>query len=368
MKRLFLFIFLSALCLATVSAQRHKSKKKVKEEAVEKTPQQKLYDELLLSTAKVMFIDSMVVDKSNFISKIPMPESLGKIEGDSVRMSYTNEFGSTTIFASGDTISGRHLYISHRYGDKWEEPQIISELQNEMPSYPFLMTDGVTLYFSSEGEGTVGGRDIFRTTFNVDGAHFYEATNMGLPYNSPANEYMLVIDDLDNIGWLVSDRFQPEGKVCIYVFEPTDQRRTFSEDTDREQIKKYAEIESIKSTWQFGNRDEAMSRYTLMMQKQEKKNADSGMEFVIDDNKTYTSLSEFKNKDAKKLYQELVNDKSNLTNMQKLLNDARDNYAQATKSKKYEIGRNIMSLEKDISILEKQTYEKEKKIRKLEKN
>jgi hypothetical protein len=368
MKRLLLFIVISALCCGPMSAQRHKSKKKAKEVVEEKTPEEKLYDELLFSTAKIMFIDSMVVDKADFLSKLPIPESLGKIAENNGKISYTNEFGNTEIFAAGDTISGRNLYITHRYGDKWDEPQIISELNNEMQDYPFLMTDGVTLYFSAEGEGTVGGRDIFRTTYNADDSHFYDATNMGLPYNSPANEYMLAIDDFNNIGWLVSDRFQPEGKVCIYIFEPTDQRQTFNEDVDKETIKKYAEIESIKNTWQFGNRDEAMGRYRTMTQRQDKKDADNGMEFVINDQEIYTSVSDFKNKDARKMYQELINNKKNLAEMQKLLNNARDNYAQATKSKKYEIGRKIISLENEINLLEEQTYEKEKEIRRLEKN
>ncbi|MFR3186749.1 MAG: hypothetical protein ACLTOV_01045 [Phocaeicola sp.] len=43
---------------------------------------------------------------------------------------------------------------------------------------------------------------------------------MGMPFNSPYNDYMYALDDFNNLGWFATDRFQPEGKVCIYVFAP----------------------------------------------------------------------------------------------------------------------------------------------------
>ena len=47
---------------------------------------------------------------------------------------------------------------------------------------------------------------------------FYIPDNYGLPYNSTANDYFLAIDERNNLGWLVSDRYQPEDKVCILYF------------------------------------------------------------------------------------------------------------------------------------------------------
>ena len=49
---------------------------------------------------------------------------------------------------------------------------------------------------------------------------FYIPDNYGLPYNSTANDYFLAIDERNNLGWLISDRYQPEDKVCIYIFVP----------------------------------------------------------------------------------------------------------------------------------------------------
>ncbi len=366
MKRTIFIILLSFLCIGTIDAQKRKTKSKTtKVTVVEKTVEEKLFDELLPSTAKVMFIDSIVVDKESFLKTLSLPASLGKMTKENGQVSYSNEFDNTKIFASGDTISGRHLYMSHKYGNKWEDARKVNEIENINPDYPFLMSDGVTLYFSAEGEGTVGGRDIFHTTYDADNACFYEATNMGLPYNSPANEYMLAISDIDDIGWLVSDRYQPEGKVCIYIFETTPQRNTFSEGTSNEELKKYASLASIKNTWSFGDRKAALARYSSMM-KTVKRSESAGMEFIINDQTTYAQLSDFKNTQARKLYQEMESEKKRLTEMNTLLTGARTSYLETSKAKRHDIGRKIVTMETEIDALTKSIHEKEKEIRKLE--
>ena len=38
-----------------------------------------------------------------------------------------------------------------------------------------------------------------------------------MPFNSPYNDYMYVIDEYNNLGWFASDRFQPEGKVLSLI-------------------------------------------------------------------------------------------------------------------------------------------------------
>ncbi len=49
-----------------------------------------------------------------------------------------------------------------------------------------------------------------------------------MPFDSPYNHYMHVIDQYNNLGWFASDRFQPEGKICIYVFIPNSSKQTYN--------------------------------------------------------------------------------------------------------------------------------------------
>ncbi len=352
-------LLFSTLCLAPASAQRRKAKAAVPE----KTPEETLYDELLPSTAKVMFIDSVVVDKETFLSSLNIPKDLGTLTSDGDGVSYTNEFADTRISSSADTISGRRMFLSHRYGSTWEEPRELTEITGDDADYPFLMADGVTLFFSASGTGTVGGRDIFRTTYNADDLEFYSATNIGLPYNSPANEYLLAISDFDNLGWLVTDRNQPDGWVCIYTFEPTAQRETFDEDTDKKEIKAYASLNSIADSWTFGDRDAALQRKTAAEARMNQAGQTESIYFVVDDNTIYTSISDFPSNATKVQYISIDDDKQKLQMLQKLLDSTRENYSTASRQKRYEIGRQIAELETETEQLSADIAEAEKKLR-----
>ena len=90
--------------------------------------------------------------------------------------------------------------------------------------FPFLLSDGTTLYFASDGEGSIGGYDIFVSRMNTEDGCFLRPDNLGMPFNSPANDYMMAINEVANLGWFASDRNQPQGKVCVYVFVPNDKR------------------------------------------------------------------------------------------------------------------------------------------------
>ena len=365
MKKICLLLLVSVFCFGTADAQKRKKTSK-KAAVPQLTPQEKLFEELLPATAMVMFVDSVVVDKDKFLSSLPITEDMGYMSTDGKVVSYTNGFRNTCIYASGDTLSGRHLYITHLYGKKWSETTNLKELNLPMADYPFLMGDGVTLYFSAEGEGTLGGRDIYRTTYNADGAEFYEPVNMGMPYNSSANDYMLAISDMDNIGWLVTDRYQPEGKVCIYTFEPTAQRKTFSEDTAPEILKSYARLEHIKDTWSFGNASAAIQRRNALLARMEKKSNEETVEFVVNDNTTYSSLADFHSAGGKQKYQDIVGKKSKLQQLTTLLDSSRESYTDASRSKKHEIGRQIIKLEQEIDALSTEISKEEKALRNAE--
>ncbi len=355
-------ILLMLLCVGNASAQRRSSKAKKVEV---KTPEQQLYDELLHSTAKIMFIDSVVVDKEDFLSHLPLPKDVGCVTREGDQMVYVNEFDDTRILASGDSLS-RHLYISHRYGPEWDSPRCLDELDNLMPDYPFLMADGITLYFSAEGEGTVGGRDLFLTAYDTSDSQFYEATNVGLPFNSPQNDYMLAISDIDNLGWLVTDRHQEEGQVCIYTFEPTAQRQTFAEDVPTADIKQYAEISSIKDTWGFGDYASAIKRRDELMKRMAENTNAHSIEFVVNDDTVYRSLDDFSSKSNRAQYEEILQAKERLSQLTRLLENLRTSYTEASPSKRREIGRNIASMETEIDTLADEIHSSEKDLRKKE--
>ncbi len=384
MKKTFLLLLLSFVIIGAV-AQRKKQPVVKKSAAVQKAndaSQQlasqgmKLFKSLLPATAKVMFIDSVVVDKNDFLRFVPLGKETGKLttrnpKADIVNQmgSYENELGLRRIYADGDSTNSE-LYTQTKLGDEWDKGARVSDFNSQMytnQNFPFLASDGVTLYFSAEGSESMGGRDIFMSTFDSDNSSWYKPQNVGLPFNSTANDYLLVIDDLDSLGWLVTDRRQPADKVCIYTFVPTEKRQNFNDDDlDDEELTRFANLHDIKSTWHFGNRNAAMKRLKDLIQRNTAKKGNgnaNAMAFVVDDNTVITSPTQFKNDKSRQLYKQLVELHAMYASGKAKLETMRDGYHRGNKS----LSQDILKAEKQLESTKQDISSTEKQIRKIEK-
>ena len=338
---------------------------------------QSLFQSMLSQTAKVMFIDSVVVDKDKFLEKIPLNPESGTIAyyDDFFHQKtqipcglFRNELGDRCYFALGDTLKGTNLYSIDRLGNEWSEPRLIEEFTEDFSNinYPFLMADGFSLYFSAESENSIGGLDIFLTLFDSSEGTFFKPENYGLPFNSTANEYFIAFDELDSLGWLVSDRYQPEGKVCIYTFVPTFPRMRIDAEIDNDELINYAKLKSIKDTWGFGNRKEALARLAAMQQRTSVARGGKGMLFIVNDRQTYQSESDFLSPTAKKLFSQYTELYNMLQLNEQRLENQRNAFIDGDTKKKAELKQPILRLEHDIEQQKKDLKDLEKKIRNAE--
>ena len=110
------------------------------------------------------------------------------------------------------------------------------------------MSDGVTLYYANNGENSIGGYDIFISRF--DGEKFLQPQNIGMPYNSPYDDYLLAIDEETGIGWWATDRNQLGDYITIYKFIPQELRVNYPVDT--ENLAGLAKLTDYKRTWEKG--------------------------------------------------------------------------------------------------------------------
>ena len=338
---------------------------------------QSLFQSMLSQTAKVMFIDSVVVDKDKFLEKIPLNPESGTIAyyDDFFHQKtqipcglFRNELGDRCYFALGDTLKGTNLYSIDRLGNEWSEPRLIEEFTEDFSNinYPFLMADGFSLYFSAESENSIGGLDIFLTLFDSSEGTFFKPENYGLPFNSTANEYFIAFDELDSLGWLVSDRYQTEGKVCIYTFVPTFPRLRIDAEIDNDELINYAKLKSIKDTWGFGNRKEALARLAAMQQRTSVARGGKGMLFIVNDRQTYQSESDFLSPTAKKLFSQYTELYNMLQLNEQRLENQRNAFIDGDTKKKAELKQPILRLEHDIEQQKKDLKDLEKKIRNAE--
>jgi hypothetical protein len=61
-------------------------------------------------------------------------------------------------------------------------------------AYPFVLSDGLTIYFSTTGHQSFGGYDIFVTRYNLTNDSYLAPNQMNMPFNSPFNDYLMVVD------------------------------------------------------------------------------------------------------------------------------------------------------------------------------
>ncbi len=379
-------ILIIGLCLSITNtyAQKRKSTAKAKPKAVvveEKvpTPEELLFENMLSSTQQVMIIDSIVVDKESFINYIPLPSECGSLmyydaffgtSGHSDSYVWLNEFKNRAYYSVADASGNAEIGTIDKLGTNWTKGKRLEGLSYANPlNYPYLMADGVTLYFGQKGgNNTLGGYDIFVTRYDAESGTYFRPENIGLPFNSPANDYMYLEDETDNIGWFVTDRRQPDGKVCIYTFIPNKTRRNYDlSEYDEAQVKRFAAIESISDTWTDNQKkEEALQRLAQMREHLQQTSSEDNILFVINDNTTYRQISQFRSPSAKKLFLSLIQIQERFAADSERLESLRDQYAGGSEVTRARLTPTILDLEKTLEQTELEIKGMEKQIRNTE--
>ncbi len=203
-------------------------------------------------------VDSMVVNRSDFFKHYKLTPDAGSLFDtaslpDELRqgatgIGYKSPDGRKIVWTRSDDASSIKLVEASALTDgSWEPPTPLagSLVQGDNIGYPFMLADGITLYYASDGDGSLGGLDIWLSRF--DGERWLEPQNIGMPYNSPYDDYMLAIDELTGAGWWATDRNQLGDMITIYMFRPNEIRENYPEDTPN--LASLAMLTSISDTW-----------------------------------------------------------------------------------------------------------------------
>ena len=315
---------------------------------------------------RIIIVDSVVVDKKDFLKAYPIAADLGTLtlsdKGDIVQ--YQTQLNGMVLRPEGTDSTSLHLTRYYLESDRLTEDGIIEGLGIDGDiNYPFLMPDGQTFYFAARSQDGYGNYDLYATRYDSDSKRFYQAENMGFPYNSYANDYMLVIDESAHLGWFASDRYQPHGKVCIYTFIPNESRQTIDyETTDLTELRTMASLKSIAAIpmtdKQKQDKAAAKKRVSSLNSQLATTNYHKEFEFVINDSKTYYTFDDFISTEAKKLCLDWQQKSKNLTSLNEQLQQMRDTSPEARQQ--------ILNLENRIMELKAEVHQIEKSIRKAE--
>lgn len=97
---------------------------------------------------------------------------------------------------------------------------INSELDEQSPYFHEVSS---TLFFSSNGHNSIGGLDIFKSSFDRENEAFNDPVNMGLPINSSMDDSYIIWDSYMRKGYFASDREPCENGHCYDIYEVTNE-------------------------------------------------------------------------------------------------------------------------------------------------
>lgn len=129
-----------------------------------------------------------------------------------------------TIYFSSDRqggLGGRDIYFAQLMPDgSWGNvknlgPEINTKYNEDAP---FIHSDGKTLFFASTGHNTIGGYDIFRSEFKQ--GKWTTPYNVGKPVNTTQDDKFYVVSSDGERGYYSSEKKDGFGQQDIYIVEP----------------------------------------------------------------------------------------------------------------------------------------------------
>lgn len=320
---------------------------------------------MVSNTEDVQIIDSVIVDKNKFLSAYKLSLSSGHLDYFNKVFTaskqavdatvYFNEKETKMYYSQPDSKGVYSLYSKEKLLDEFgNEKQLSADnfgLEGDV-NYPYMMADGVTIYFSAKDEESLGGYDLFVSRYNMNNDTYLTPERLNMPFNSIYNDYMMAVDEEKGIGWFATDRYMPEGKVCIYTFIPNSVVKIIQSE-DEDYLSRRARISSIKDTWADGKNYTALQELARKAPVVKAK-IDRDFEFVINDNHTYYKLSDFKNRTASGTYSKLIQLQKEKTALSDKLEKARIAYNKSAENAKRNMTEEILSMEKQLEQLQKE--------------
>ena len=297
----------------------------------------------------IQIIDSVIIDKKTFLDAYLISKEVGSLENKDNSVLYENSLKDNRYFAKKNEFGKYRLFHEMKLQNNWTEAKVLTlasdSLEND--NYPFVLPDGVTIYYASTGNGSIGGYDLFVTRYNSNNDTYLTPSQLGMPFNSIANDYMMVIDENNMIGYFATDRFQPDDKVIVYTFISNEEIQSIdSEDT--EELIGRAQITSIRDTWKDGvDYASILSEVKKnIFEEQNKKQKD--FFFVINDNIVYGTLADFENEAAKQTFLKLKEVENEINELEKDLDALRRDYSNGDASLKQSLKETILSKENKL--------------------
>ena len=170
-----------------------------------------------------------------------VPGQLDSVAGPYSKAIYAPVDSESIYFSAPDKDGIRNIYVTEHGDSLWTVPSLINEHLTSAADevYPMISQEGKSLYFASQGLYGVGGYDLYVSEWDEDIGDWSVPVNMGFPYSSPANDFLLAGSEDGRYTLFASDRDCTSDSVWVYVLE-SDNMPVRSEMTDPDELKELA--------------------------------------------------------------------------------------------------------------------------------
>jgi len=304
----------------------------------EKLAKARIGQRLMRGVEDIVFIDSIQISKADLLRAFPLDAQNGSL----FQSGFLTERGILKYFSNKNNNGDLDLFRSVKLGGEWAEATPLSLRINTSANeiFPFVTADGITLYFASDGAESLGGYDIFMSRFQPSSNDFLQPENIGMPFNSPYNDYLLVIDEIQGIGWFASDRFQPADTVVVYSFIPNIFRRIVNAE-NTEELRKKASLRNI-------NLQPEKRPVPRVITQTPATQAIPEFEFWVNDRKAYHFLSDFRSDAARRFFVQAREEENKTEEMRSQLEVLRANFEKANSANKALIVSRIIEFEREL--------------------
>ncbi len=115
--------------------------------------------------------------------------------------------------------TGKDIYYSKKLPDgTWAEPQSIGSTINTKydEDYTFFNSTTNTLYFSSTGHNSMGGYDVFKSTYDPASDTWSKPVNLDYAVNTPDNDFLYITNASEKTAYFATTRSSISGEVTVY--------------------------------------------------------------------------------------------------------------------------------------------------------
>lgn len=186
---------------------------------------------LMADISETIVLKKTKIDKNSFFRIYDLKDIGGEIlvtEEFQTRQDRRNNHVPIIHFPSN---SNKIYYSSYGEGDNkdiyertrlpnrtWSKAQpVFGNVNTDFnEDFPYMSPNRRYLYFCSEGHNSMGGYDIFRSVYDKETNQFGEPENLDIPISSPDNDFLYIVDSLEQYAYFSSQRTSEGDKVDVY--------------------------------------------------------------------------------------------------------------------------------------------------------